>query len=280
MLVEDREGRLQFIPSTAPEHHFVLPSGEKASVDLTTTYDLWVLRELFANVIEAEEALGLDSDLAARAKAAVARLPEIPIATDGRLMEWPTDWQPSEPDHRHQSHLYGLYPGAEIDPTRTPEWAAAARASLDVRTSGSAPGGWTSAWLVALWARLGESEKAAGVIRHYLSTLVAGNLINCGSGIFQIDANFGMTGGIAELLIQSHTDVIRLLPAVPPEWPDGSFRGLRARGGLSFDVDWSAGKLTRATVTSDHGGTFAVSLAGGEQFPFTLDAGETLELTA
>ncbi|HEY0472943.1 MAG TPA: glycoside hydrolase family 95 protein [Kribbella sp.] len=280
LLVEDREGRLQFIPSTAPEHHFVLPSGEKASVDLTTTYDLWVLRELFGNVLEAEQALGLDTDLAARAKAAVHRLPEIPIATDGRLMEWPTDWQPSEPDHRHQSHLYGLYPGAEIDPVRTPEWAAAARTSLGVRTSGGDPGGWTSAWLVALWARLGESEKAAAVIRYYLSHLVAGNLFNCGSGVFQIDANFGMTGGIAELLIQSHTDVIRLLPALPTEWPDGSFRGLRARGGLAFDVSWSEYSISRATVTSDHGGTFNVSLGGGDPFSITLEAGETRTLTA
>jgi alpha-L-fucosidase 2 len=275
MLVEDRDGRLQFIPSTAPEHHFVLPSGEKASVDLTTTYDLWVLRELFANILQAEAALGLATDLAARAKAAIAGLPEIPIATDGRLMEWPTDWQPSEPDHRHQSHLYGLYPGGEIDPFRTPEWTAAARASLAVRTSGGDPGGWTSAWLVALWARLGESDKAAAVIRHFLGKLVAGNLFNCGSGIFQIDGNFGITAGIAELLIQSHTDVIRVLPALPAEWPDGSFRGLRARGGLAFDVTWAAGDITHAAVTADHGGTFTVSLGGGEPFPITVGAGQT-----
>jgi alpha-L-fucosidase 2 len=118
------------------------------------------------------------------------------------------------------------------------------------------------------------------VIRYYLSHLVAGNLFNCGSGVFQIDANFGMTGGIAELLIQSHTDVIRLLPALPTEWPDGSFRGLRARGGLAFDVSWSEYSISRATVTSDHGGTFNVSLGGGDPFSITLEAGETRTLTA
>jgi alpha-L-fucosidase 2 len=280
MLVEDRDGRLQFIPSTAPEHHFVLSSGDKASVDLTTTYDIWVIRELFSNLSEAENALGLSTDLAVRARAARERLPEIRTARDGRLLEWPTDWQPSEPDHRHQSHLYGLYPGAEIDPMRTPEWAAAARASLEVRTAGATPGGWTSAWLVALWARLFEAEKAAAVIRNYLSTLVSGNLLHRDGDIFQIDANFGMTGCIAELLIQSHTDVIRLLPALPSDWPDGSFRGLRARGGLAFDVTWHDGELTAATVQATHFGTHEIALTAERTLTITLAPGEHRDLLA
>ncbi|GAA1598694.1 glycoside hydrolase family 95 protein [Kribbella sancticallisti] len=280
MVVEDREGRLQFIPSTAPEHHFVLPSGQKASVDLTTTYDIWVLRELFGNVLQAEDALGLSSELAARIRAAGPRLPEISVAADGRMMEWPTDWQPSEPDHRHQSHLYGLYPGSEIDPARTPEWASAVRASLAVRTGGRPPGGWTSAWLIALWGRLFEPEKAAAVIRDYTSRLVSGNLLHRDGDIFQIDANFGLTAGIAELLIQSHTDVIRLLPSLPTAWADGSYRGLRARGGLTFDVSWSAGELTGATVTADQAGTFRISALGGKAVEVTLAAGQKRELTA
>lgn len=198
--------------------------------------------------------------------------------TDGRLLEWPTDWQPSESDHRHQSHLYGLYPGAEIDPVRTPEWAAAARASLDLRTAGASPGGWTSAWLVALWARLLEPEKAAAVIRDYLSRLVSDNLLHRDGDIFQIDANFGMTGCIPELLIQSHTDTIRLLPALPANWPDGSFRGLRARGGLSFDVTWRDGKLTAATVRATRAGTYRIALAA-EVSTVTLATGEHLDLS-
>jgi len=280
MLVEDSDGRLRFIPSTAPEHHFILPSGQKASVDLTTTYDIWLLRELFGNVLEAERVLGLSTGLATRIQAAVGRLPEIPIAPDGRLMEWPTDWPPSEPDHRHQSHLYGVYPGAEIDPVSTPEWTAAARAALAVRTSGGAPGGWTSAWLTALWARLLEPEKAAGAVRHYLSTLASDNLLNRDADIFQIDANFGMTAGIAELLIQSHTDVIRLLPALPAEWPDGSFRGLRARGGLSFDVSWRNGQLTAASVQADVPGVFRIGFGTDLErtVELTLAAGERVDL--
>lgn len=277
MLVEDRDGTLQFIPSTAPEHHFILPSGEKASVDLTSTFDIWLIRELFGNLREAESVLGLSSDLAARAAAARDRLPAIRTAPDGRLLEWPTDWPPSEPQHRHQSHLYGLYPGAEIDPTRTPEWAAAARASLELRTAGATNGGWTAAWLVALWARLFEPEKASEVIRDYLSRLVSDNLLHRDGDIFQIDANFGMTGCVPELLIQSHTDTVRLLPALPADWPDGSFRGLRARGGLSFDVNWRDGILAAATVTATHAGTYRIALPDGER-TVELRAGQQMDL--
>jgi alpha-L-fucosidase 2 len=276
MLVDDGE-RLQFIPSTAPEHHFILPSGEKASVDLTSTYDIWLIRELFANLAEAEGVLGLSSSLASRAAVARDRLAEIRVTPDGRLYEWPTDWPPSEPQHRHQSHLYGLYPGAEIDPVRTPEWAAAARASLELRTDGATNGGWTAAWLVALWARLFEPEKASAVIQDYLSRLVSGNLLHRDGDIFQIDANFGMTGCIPELLLQSHTDVIRVLPALPTDWPDGSFRGLHARGGLTFDVTWQNGSLTEAVVRASHAGTHRIALPDGER-TVELTAGQQLDL--
>ncbi|MEV6286515.1 glycoside hydrolase family 95 protein [Kribbella sp. NPDC051770] len=279
MLVEDGDGRLQFVPSTAPEHHFLLPSGEKASVDLTSTYDLWLIRELSANLTEAETVLGLSSELAADFAKAVERLPGIGLTDDGRLLEWPTDWPPSEFDHRHQSHLYGLYPGNQIDPARTPEWADGARKSLALRTSGRPAGGWTSAWLIALYARLSEPQKAADVVRDYTSRLVAGNLLHRDGDIFQIDANFGLTGAIAELLIQSHTDVVRVLPALPAEWPDGSYRGLRARGGLSFDVTWRNGEITEANVQADRSGTFRIALgATAEAAEIELAAGDRRRL--
>ncbi|NEA35766.1 glycoside hydrolase family 95 protein [Streptomyces sp. SID13031] len=278
MLVEDGDGRLQFIPSTAPEHHFFVPSGEKASVDLTTTYDNWLIRELVANLVEAEAELGLSSEVATRGQAVLPRLPEIELAHDGRMMEWQTDWPPSEFDHRHQSHLYGLYPGAQIDPASTPEWAAAVRASLAVRTSGRPAGGWTAAWLIALYGRLFDPEKAAAVLRDYTSRLISDNLLHRDGDIFQIDANFGLTAGIAELLIQSHTEVIQLLPALPAEWPDGSYQGLRARGGLSFDVAWSGGHVQKVLVTAEVAGTFTVRVAGDAAVEITMSAGETAEL--
>jgi alpha-L-fucosidase 2 len=277
MLVEDGDGALQFIPSTAPEHHFILPSGAKASVDLTSTYDIWLIRELFANLAEAAAVLGIDSSLVSRAAAARDRLPSVRVTPDGRLSEWPTDWPPSEPQHRHQSHLYGLYPGAEIDPTRTPEWAAAARGSLDLRTDGAVNGGWTAAWLVALWARLFEPAKAAAVIQDYLGRLVSDNLLHRDGDIFQIDANLGMTGCIPELLLQSHTDVICVLPALPSDWPDGSFRGLRARGGLSFDVTWLGRVLTEAVVRASRAGTYRIVLPDGER-TVKIAAGQQVDL--
>jgi alpha-L-fucosidase 2 len=132
--------------------------------------------------------------------------------------------------------------------------------------------------LIALWGRLFEPEKAAGAIRYYLSRLVSDNLLHRDGDIFQIDANFGMTAGIAELLIQSHTDVIRLLPALPAEWPDGSFRGLRARGGLSFDVAWESGRIVEATVHADVDGTFRIAL-GADERTVTLAAGSLTRLT-
>ncbi|HET6743258.1 MAG TPA: glycoside hydrolase family 95 protein [Kribbella sp.] len=279
MLVEDRDGVLQFVPSTAPEHHFVLPSGEQASVDLTSTYDIWLIRELFANLAEAESVLGLSSSLAARVADARDRLPAVRVTPDGRLYEWPTDWEPSEIHHRHQSHLYGLYPGAEIDPTRTPEWAAAARASLERRTDGAVNGGWTAAWLVALWARLFEGDRASAVIQDYLSRLVSGNLMSRDGDIFQIDANFGLTGCLPELLLQSHTDVIRLLPALPATWPNGSFRGLRARGGLTFDATWRNGKLTHAVVTATQAGTHRIALTPTRTTTVTLTPNTPQTLT-
>ncbi|MEU4393014.1 glycoside hydrolase family 95 protein [Kribbella sp. NPDC023855] len=274
MLVEDRSGQLQFIPSTAPEHHFIVPSGQKASVDLTTAYDIWLLRELFGNLAEAEAELGLSSEVSVRAQAALPRLPEIPVADDGRMMEWQTDWPPSEFDHRHQSHLYGLFPGAQIDPETMPELADAVRASLAVRTSGRPSGGWTSAWLIALWARLFEPEKAEAVLRDYTSRLVSDNLLHRDGDIFQIDANFGLTAAIAELLIQSHTDTIHLLPALPSDWPSGSYRGLRARGGLAFDVEWSEGRPVKVVIRADVTGTYKVRIAGGEPITVTLTAGQ------
>lgn len=272
MLVEDSRGQLQIVPSTSPEHHFYVPTGEKASVDITTTYDIWLFRELFANVLEATEIVDGDADLAKRIRE--VRLPQIPIGADGRIMEWSTDWPPSERHHRHHSQLYGLHPGVEIT-AATPEWMAAARATIAVRAElGTPAGGWTHAWYVAFWARLLEGDNAGRVVREYLGRLVSDNLLHRDGDIFQIDANFGITAAIAEMLLQSHTGEIHLLPALPRDWPTGSVRGLRARGGLTIDLEWRDNRLTNAQVTADHDGHY-VLLYNNTRTEVDLTAGQT-----
>jgi alpha-L-fucosidase 2 len=130
-----------------------------------------------------------------------------------------------------------------------------------------------------LWGRLFEPEKAAAVLRDYTSRLVSDNLLHRDGDIFQIDANFGLTAAIAELLIQSHTDVIHLLPALPAEWPDGSYTGLRARGGLAFDVTWAGGQVQKVVATAEVAGAFTVRVADGDPVEITMSVGETTELS-
>jgi alpha-L-fucosidase 2 len=165
----------------------------------------------------------------------------------------------------------------------TPELAAAARAAIAVRTQAGTPGGgWSHAWYVNLWARLQEPEKAGAIIDKFLSRMVTENLMYLSHrGIFQIDANLGMAAGIAEMLIQSHSEVIRLLPAVPPQWATGKANGLRARGGLTFDVDWVDGVLRSARVTAEFGGDFRVGLASNldATLDLRLAAGETADIS-
>lgn len=270
-------------PSTSAENCFGLPPGQPGGahggapvgVDVMCTQDVVLLHELFGRCLETVDRLGLDADAAftARVRRARDRLPAVPIGADGRLMEYATAWDEREIDHRHLSHLIGLFPGDQITPEGTPGLAAAARRSLEVRTDAST--GWSMAWKVNMWARLHDGDRALKLLNQMLSLVpgetpfdnasfaggVYGNLLDA-CPPFQIDGNFGATSGIAEMLLQSHDGVIHLLPALPAAWRVGSVRGLRARGGLTVDVAWASGALTQARIVPDQPRNVEIRYAG------------------
>jgi alpha-L-fucosidase 2 len=210
--------------------------------------DMQILRSLFDCYVQASEILRLDEGLRAEVRGLRARLAPLQIGKDGELQEWLDDWKSLEPQHRHLSHLWGLYPGDEITPRRTPEYAEAARKSLVARGDGAS--GWSMAWKINLWARLLDGEHAYLLFKNLITQNTFPSMFSRGGQAMQVDGNFGGTAGVCEMLLQSHSDEIAILPALPRAWPSGSVRGFRARGGFELDIDWSNGKLDHAVIRS------------------------------
>ena len=240
-------------PSISPEN--VHPHG--STICAGPTMDNQILRDLFAATADASTRLGRDSDFAAEVAAMRERLPPDRIGSAGQLQEWLEDWDLDVPEihHRHVSHLYGVYPSLQVDPRRTPELAAAARRSLEIR--GDDATGWGIGWRINLWARLGDGNHALGVLRRLIHPDRSYQNLFDAHPPFQIDGNFGGAAGILEMLVQSDEDNIYLLPALPDQWSEGRVRGLRARGGITLDFSWRERRPQTLTVTCDqpYGGT-------------------------
>lgn len=269
-LVTAPDGMLTTCPSTSPENSFLTQDGREAQVTAGCTMDIALIRELFTNTITAARTLNLDDPLIPKLEEALEGLPPYKTGRYGQLLEWNEDFEEPEPGHRHVSHLYPLFPGAELLQRNDPALLQAARNSMERRLKhGSGSTSWSAAWFAALWARLREGERA---YRHYCQLIGDFALPNMFSGhrpghqsIFQIDGNFGGTAAFLEMLIQSHSGTLDFMPALPQRWANGQIQGVRCRGAVEVAFEWRDGKVNRIKLLSRKSKTVSLRFFHGEK---------------
>lgn len=276
-------GHLVTGPSCSPENKYQLPDGRSYDLCMGPTMDIEITRAIFTRLLQAAEVLSkagmapTDTDLLARVRTTITQLPPFKITHDHRLQEWPEDYTDHEPGHRHISHLWALFPDDQITPRGTPTLARACRATLDKRlAAGGGSTGWSRSWIINCMARLEDGDAAYQNVLQLFRQSTRHNLFDvCGlkaNSPFQIDGNLGGPTGFIEMLLQSHANgaekdqnVVRLLPALPAAWPDGSFRGLRARGGLEISLTWENGRATTAVLRGTAGQTHRIAAPRGQK---------------
>ena len=285
------KGWLVTAPANSPENYPAWPGNgeffdEVSGSSLTAytmaagpTMDTHIIRDVFGAFTEAAALLGTDSAFATEVRTARTKLAPNQIGKHGQLQEWLEDWDDLEPQHRHLSPLWGLYPGSEITPEKTPALARAAAVTLDRRGTGGC--GWSYAWKMGLRARLYDGEKSLEQLKAMLTRSSLPNLFSLCGRALQVDGSLGATAAIAEMLLQSQQDALRLLPALPREWKDGSVTGLRARGGFDVSLTWADSHATRASILSHRTGRVRIVvtdkttvMSGGQRVRVvTRDAG-------
>lgn len=289
-------------PSNSPENHFRSPDGVDATICAGPYMDTEIITEHFGNCIAAAKLLGKDAAFRKQLNTLLTKLPPLRTGSEGQLLEWLEEFPELEPTHRHTSHLFALYPGTMIDPLMTPDLATAAKVTMKRR--GDVSTGWSMAWKSLFWARLGEAQRAyellSGLWRPVFSTEAdysagGGSYSNmfCAHPPFQIDGNFGGAAAIAEMLMQSHSGEIRLLPALPNAWPNGRVSGIRARGGHELSLLWHNGELQRVDIRAGVAGDIKlrwpkgvqprgqasdVTLGDGEMLLLGMSAGQVVRL--
>lgn len=287
-LVEDENGKLITSPATSPENIYLTPDGYKGATLYGATADLAMIRECFTQTLKAATLLKTDKDFRKQLKNALASLHPYQIGKKGNLQEWYHDWEDAAPQHRHQTHLFGLYPGHQITPDKTPDLADACRKTLEIK--GDESTGWSKGWRINLWARLWDGNHAYKMYRELLHYVepdgVKTDYVRSGGTYpnlfdahppFQIDGNFGGAAAVVEMLMQSSEGEIRLLPALPDAWPNGSVSGVRARGGYTITLEWDNHILKKVNIYSKEGGKLTL-ISGNKTRKVKIRKGQKMEI--